>query len=255
VARKRGRDVATTPGRHETLPPGSSVVWAPTADPRLIAGRLPPRADSRVALALDLGTSTGVAIGFYDPAAPVAVTTLRHIYLGQLNMQCREFESGAARAVKLRQFLRDMQPDVIFFEQVRYTPPSGVFGSPAAILARAATPIEFFGALKSVVACYADDANIAAIPIDIGTIKRRATGAGNANKAAVIAAANATFGCELDPVEYERLGHDNVADSAWVLVCGLEGYGAGVLPPTNPPDATGVEDDAGPGPGPGTGDA
>lgn len=240
MARKRGRDVAVSPGRGEALPAGATTVWAPVAEPALLAARLPAR-DSRVALALDLGTATGVAVGFYDPTVPVAVTTLKHLYLGQLDMRCREFESGAARAVKLRQFLREIAPDVIFFEQVRYTPPSGVHMNPAALLARAAVPIEFFGALKCVVAQYADDHNVPAIPIDIGTIKRRATGAGNANKEAVIRAANTAFGCELDPLEYERLGHDNVADAAWALMCGLETYGAGVLPP--PVVVAGVEDE------------
>lgn len=230
MARKRGRDVATKPGHSESLPAGATPVWAPVADPALLAARLPAR-ESRVALALDLGTATGVAVGFYDPTAPIAATTLKYLYLGQLDMKCREFESGAARAVKLRQFLCEIAPDVIFFEQVRYTPPSGMHMNPAALLARAAVPIEFFGALKCVVAQYADDHNVAAIPIDIGTIKRRATGAGNANKEAVLRAANATFGCDLDPLEYERLGHDNVADAAWALICGLEAYGAGVQPP------------------------
>lgn len=226
--RARGRTVTTPAAAGEALPPGSTQIWQPTADPRVLQGRMPPRRERRVALALDLGTSTGVAVGFYDPAAPVAVTSLQHVYLGQLDLSCREFESGAARAVKLRQFLIEIAPDVIFFEQVRYTPPAGFGVNPAAIMARAAPAVEFFGALKCVVSMYADDNHVAAIPIEIGAIKRRATGAGNANKAAVITAANETFGCALDAVEYERLGHDNVADAAWALMCGLENYGAGV---------------------------
>ena len=58
--------------------------------------------------------------------------------------------------------------------------------------------------------------------------KRRATGRGNANKAAIIKACNSLFGTKFDPEKYESSGEDNIADSAFVCLLTCEEYAAGL---------------------------
>jgi hypothetical protein len=66
------------------------------------------------------------------------------------------------------------------------------------------------------------------VGFSIQAIKRRATGKGNANKEAIIRAANEEFEASLEVEDYDKLGTDNIADSLYALVLGLEQYSRGV---------------------------
>ena len=200
-------------------------------DPALLARVVPTKFAGEVrVLGLDLGTTCGAVYAHHrpgEPADPAAVG--RAMVLGQWDLSAGPYDSGALRFVRLRQFLHVLAPDAVFFEDVRYTPAEKVTRYNAAqIVARAATSCELFGAFKATVAAWCEAAGVPCGSFPIGVIKRRATARGNANKEQVIAAANAAFGCALDPVGYEATGVDNVADAAWVCLLGVEQYGGGM---------------------------
>ena len=191
--------------------------WKPVTDPGL-----------RLALGLDLGTTTGIAYTYFVPGEPYEVG-LHTTAFGQWDLSAGPHDSGAIRFVRLRQFLAVLQPAAVFFEDVRFVPaetPNLI--SMAAILARVARPIEFLGALKATVGSWCEEHDIPCAGIPIGTIKKRATGHGNANKVEVIDACNELFKAGLDPEGYETSGADNVADACFCLLCGIESYSMGV---------------------------
>jgi hypothetical protein len=198
-------------------------------DPAVFASRVPARPErARLVLGLDLGTACGVALTYVRPGAPVAPEHLS-VYLGQWDLSAGPYDSGAIRFVRLRQFLTIAAPDLVLYEDVKYTPPASPFRTSAqAVVARAATALEWFGALKGTLSTWCEEAGVPCTGFPIGAIKKRATGKGNANKADIIRAANVRFGAGLDPDGYESSGHDNIADALWVLVLGLEQYGAGL---------------------------
>jgi len=184
----------------------------------------------RLALGLDMGTNTGFAYTFYDPDQPIH-WPMQPVYLGQWDLSAGPYDTGALRFVRFRHFLNILKPDIIFAEDVKYTPAEAVnYFNAAAILARAATSMEFFGAMKGTLAAWCEARQVPLGLIPIGTIKRRATGKGNANKEQVIAAANDLLGLGLVPEDYKTTGVDNVADSVFCLICGLDDYGDGVDP-------------------------
>ena len=96
------------------------------------------------------------------------------------------------------------------------------------IIARAATSCEFFGALKATVCTWSQENGVPCGSFPIGTIKRRATGKGNANKSDMIAACNEMFRTDFDTENYETAGFDNAADSAFVCLLALENYAKGL---------------------------
>jgi hypothetical protein len=200
-------------------------------DPRLFDPLRAERAAGQVlVLGLDLGTSTGATFAYHHPDRPVDLARTR-LYAGQWNLEAGPYDSGAIRFVRLRQFLGLLRPDAVFFEMVRFTPAETITRYNAgAILARAATSCEFFGALKATVCTWCEENAVPCGSFSIQEIKKRVTGRGNANKADVIKGVNKLFGIDLDPEGYETTGADNVADSVAVCLLGLEQYGAGVKP-------------------------
>jgi Holliday junction resolvasome RuvABC endonuclease subunit len=178
----------------------------------------------KTVLGLDLGTSCGYAYCFVNED-----NTLKpKIYAGQLDLSAGPYDSGAIRFIKLRHFLAAIKPDLVAFEDVKYTPPSAGFQSVGAIIARAATACEWFGALKATMATWCEARNIPSTGIPIGTIKKRATGKGNANKVDVINACNKEFGMDFETEGYESSGVDNIADAVYVCSLLLEQYGSGL---------------------------
>lgn len=200
-------------------------------DPRIFAEDFAPNPDrARLALALDLGTSTGYAAAYFVPGAPIELEKLT-VYLGQLDLSVGPYDSRGISACRLRAFLGKAKPDIIFMEDVKYTPPKAANRvTAAAIMARTYTAAEFLGGLKIVVTEYAEMTNIPLNAIPIGSIKKRATGIGNANKELVIKSCNRSFGTDFDPETYNQTGVDNVADAAFCLLVGLEAYSDGVPP-------------------------
>ena len=196
-------------------------------DPEALAGKINRISDKKLILGLDFGTTTGYSYGFVDPNDPIDSVD---IITGQLNLSAGPYDSGAIRFVRLRQFLSVFKPDLVIYEDVKYTPPAaaGVKFSVSAILARAATSTELFGAFKATASTWCEEHNVACHGIGIGQIKKRATGRGNANKEDVITACNEQFGTAFDISDYKITGVDNIADSAWVFQLGYEQYAKGL---------------------------
>ena len=207
--------------------------WQTVRDPAALdrhqpATPRPPALPKKLAVGLDMATNTGVAFCYFDPKAPVTIADLQPVYLGQWDLSCGNYESGALRFVRFLKFLRELSPDLIFFENVRYTPPGGLsMKTISQVMARVYPTAEFIGALKGILCAYAEENNIPCAGLDIGEIKKRATGRGNANKEQMILAANDQFGSDFEVEGYENTGVDNVADAAFILVRGLELYAAG----------------------------
>lgn len=197
-------------------------------DPRILRTLVAQRPAKPLAVGLDLATSTGLSFAWFDPEKPVVPEELQ-LWMGQLDLSTDKYESGALRFVRFTQFLRELNPSIVFFEDVKYTAAQGVTPRTIAqVMARTYPTAEFIGALKGLLCAYCEEHNVPCAGLPIGSIKRRATGVGNCNKEQMIVACNDTFGTDLDPATYATTGADNVADSAWVLLLGLEGYGRGV---------------------------
>ena len=142
----------------------SPAIALPTSPPVMVG--------TPAVLALDLGSATGWALRTRDD----------HITSGTTAFRPSRFEGGGMRYLRFRGWLREMLDlagpiDRIVFEEVRRhlsTDSSHVYG----------------GLLATLTAW----AELSAIPyegVPVGTIKRFATGRGNADKAAVIAAMQA----------------------------------------------------------------
>lgn len=191
---------------------------------------VPPLEDGyRLAMGLDLGSSCGYTLSWfkagvpYDPRAAFTV-------MGQLDLSAGQYDSGAIRFVRLRGFLMEAMPHFVCYELVRFTPSEKPTRFNAnAIVARAATSMEWFGALKGVVSGWAEEHGVPCQGYGIGAIKKRATNKGNAGKPEVIAGINEIFGVDLDPANFESTGDDNIADSASCLLLGLEEHARGLL--------------------------
>lgn len=145
-------------------------------------------------LAIDPATRCGWAI--FDNGAPVAS--------GVWRLDPKRHEGGGMRyvrlSVSLRQAFESGPLDLVFYEEVR-----GHKGTDAA---------HIYGGLVAVItrACEAACVPYAAIPV--GTIKKLATGNGNADKDAMVAAAAKRW-------PSIKLEDDNHADALWCGVAGL----------------------------------
>lgn len=141
-------------------------------------------------LAIDPGTNCGWAL--HDG---------RVIAAGVWNLKGGRFEGGGMRFVRLRRYLDEIgkaQPHItlVAYEEVRRH-----MGVDAA---------HIYGGVIAVLAAWCEDHKPAAIAyeaIPVGTIKKFATGKGNANKAAMIEAARRKWGVIVD---------DNEADARWI---------------------------------------
>jgi len=195
-------------------------------DPRLFAEAITSKSSPhKLALGLDLGTTTGYAYTYFEPNVP---TKKSGVAMGQWNLSAGPYDSGAIRFVRLRQFLSILMPDLVLFEDVRYTPQRGNKFTVGAIIARAANAGELFGAFKATLCTWCEENNVPCQGIGIGQIKKFATNKGNANKVEMIEACNAKFQTEFDVDDYESTGVDNIADAAFVMAMGLDAYIGGL---------------------------
>ena len=120
-------------------------------------------------LALDLGTTTGWALS--PPGGPIAS--------GTVSFRPSRYDGGGMRYLRFRNWLNQLLQggDVIqavYFEEVRRH-----VGTDAA---------HVFGGLLATLTAWCEEHGIAYQGVPVGTIKRFATGKGNADKAAMIAA-------------------------------------------------------------------
>jgi Holliday junction resolvasome RuvABC endonuclease subunit len=193
---------------------------------------------------LDLGTSTGVAYAWFDPGNPIDYDVFL-FKLALLNPTC-EYETRVCGPVRLINMLEEMQPDVVFMEDVKYKPGSIPVGHMRirAMFNQVASTGEFFGALKMTVTAWCERNAVPCFGFNIMEIKRRATGGGIADKEKVVRAYNEWVGHKvLEPEKCENSGHDDLADAGWVLNLGIESYGKGVLKEEDEPFIPNIGDD------------
>jgi len=192
--------------------------------PDFFAKKVPSTAPSwKMAVGLDFGNQLGYAYCEYDPENLTEVTPCCGIW----NLSPGEWDTGATRMVRLRQFLNIMQPDVIFYEDPRFNPPAEMRGMPAAkIIGRAIAGGRWLIAIHATVVTWAEERGIPAHNFKTAAIKKHATGKGNANKQAMVDAANEKWGFEID-LDAEK-GADNEVDAAFALDLGMEVYREGL---------------------------
>lgn len=145
-------------------------------------------------LALDLGTTTGIAI-----------LNSGNIKSYTKNFKATRFQSADRRFFNFRNHLKDIQDslllgiNVVYFEEVR-----SHIGNDAA---------HCYGGFKAALTMFCEDNNIPYQGVAVGTIKKHITGKGNANKEKVIKAV-------------QDLGHnpkdDNEADAIALLYYAME---------------------------------
>lgn len=138
-------------------------------------------------LALDLGTVTGWAL-----SSEGAVTS------GTWAFRPGRYEGGGMRYLRFRRVIEEAlelgRVGSVYFEEVR-----GHRGTDAA---------HVYGGLLGTLSALCEERAIPYAGVPVGTIKRHATGAGNAGKAAMVAAAMARGW---------RPADDNEADALWLL--------------------------------------
>lgn len=154
------------------------------------------RAD-RTLLALDLGTTTGWALHGADGL----------ITSGTVSFRPGRFDGGGMRYLRFTNWLAELGRlsgpiAAIWFEEVRRHA-----GTDAA---------HVYGGLMATLTAWAELHGVPYEGVPVGTIKRFATGKGNANKAAMIAAARARGFSPAD---------DNEADAIAILFWALETKG------------------------------
>jgi hypothetical protein len=199
-------------------------------DPEAFAPKVGPcPAGSTRFLGLDLGSNCGVAVYDYTPGKKLLQEKLQ---LFQWDLSPQGLESGAARFVRLRAFLNVTKPEVVGYEDVKYSPPKEFFvnkkfGIPA-VLSRVATASEVLGGMKVTVATWAEEHNLISNGYAISTIKKYATGNGKASKEEMIIAANKSLGAAFDTSKYKSTGIDNVVDAAFVLLLLIQKVHAGM---------------------------
>ena len=159
---------------------------------------LPPafRAD-RTLLALDLGTTPGWALHCADGLITSGTASFRN----------GRFDGGGMRYLRFTNWLGEMERlsgpiAAIWFEEVRRHA-----GTDAA---------HVYGGLMATLTAWAELRGVPYEGVPVGTIKRHATGKGNANKDAMIAAARARGFSPAD---------DNEADAIAILLWAIETHG------------------------------
>jgi len=125
--------------------------------------------DSHTILALDLGTKTGWALKTLDGSITSGTEQFKH----------DRWQGGGMRYLKFKHWLEQMlltveRIDVIYYEEVRRH--LGVDAAHA------------YGGFLAHLTAWCEYHQIAYEGVPVGTIKRHATGKGNANKAAMILA-------------------------------------------------------------------
>ena len=175
------------------MPPSTPAPAAPVAAPPPAA---PPSPD-RAVLALDLGTTTGWALR----AADGLVTS------GTVSFRPGRYDGGGMRYLRFTNWLAEIERlsgpiAAIWFEEVRRHA-----GTDAA---------HVYGGLMATLTAWAELRGVPYAGVPVGTIKRHATGHGNAPKAAMIAAAQARGFSPAD---------DNEADALALLHWAIETNG------------------------------
>lgn len=152
---------------------------------------------SGAVLALDLGLTTGWAIRTCD----------EFISSGTLSLKSSRYDGGGMRYLRFTNWLSEMDRlsgpiEAIYFEEVRRHA-----GTDAA---------HVYGGLMATLTAWAELRGVPYQGVPVGTIKRHATGHGNANKQAMIDAARKHGFSPAD---------DNEADAIAILLWAIETQG------------------------------
>ncbi|ALI55991.1 Holliday junction resolvasome RuvABC endonuclease subunit [Celeribacter marinus] len=158
---------------------------------------MPPAQGQRTILALDLGTTTGWAIRGFDGL----------ITSGTVSFKPSRYDGGGMRYLRFTNWISEIDRlsgpiEAIYFEEVRRH-----IGTDAA---------HVFGGLLAVLTSWGELRGVPYQGVPVGTIKRHATGKGNSNKQAMVAAARARGFSPAD---------DNEADAIAILLWALETNG------------------------------
>ena len=137
-------------------------------------------------LALDLGTTTGWALRGSDG----------HITSGCVSFRPQRFEGGGMRFLRFRRWISEIQKSIpelqnLYFEEVRRH--AGVDAAHA------------YGGFLATLTAWCEHHQIPYQGVPVGTIKKHATGKGNASKEDVIAAIRARGHAPLDDNEADAL--------------------------------------------------
>jgi Holliday junction resolvasome RuvABC endonuclease subunit len=149
-----------------------------------------------IIIGIDPGTACGWAI--YD-------THLMTWASGVWNLKSRRHEGGGMRFLRLRGYIKELftavGPSAVVYEEVRRhmgTDAAHVYGGIVAVITEE---------------CEAHRPRIPYLGVPVGTVKKLATGKGNAGKPAMIAAALERWP-GFEPAD------DNEADARWIAVAG-----------------------------------
>ena len=152
-------------------------------------------------IGLDLGTTTGFAFTEGESVVPQQT--------GTINLANKRHENGGMRYIRFKGFLKDITDGVL----VAKSKSDAVIFYEEVVFHRGADAAHVYGGWLAILHSYCDERGIAYSGVPIGTIKKRATGSGRANKEDMIRAARKEWGTTMT--------HDQ-ADAAWVLRCGLD---------------------------------
>lgn len=147
-------------------------------------------------LALDPGLHTGWAcVNAEDPVR----CNLKFYLFGTWNLSGNRFEGAGFRFLRLRNYLDtfsiDSLPNLIVYEEVRRH-----LGTDAAHL---------YGGIIAHLQAWCEEKKIPYSGIPVGTIKKHATGKGNADKATMLLAAQNFWGLDVE--------NSNEADALFIL--------------------------------------
>ncbi len=156
--------------------------------------KMPPPERGRIILALDLGTTTGWALRSFDGL----------ITSGTASFKPGRYDGGGMRYLRFTNWLTELDRlsgpiEAIYFEEVRRHA-----GTDAA---------HVYGGLMATLTAWAELRGVPYAGVPVGTIKRHATGHGNANKQAMIDAAHKRGFSPTD---------DNEADAIAILLWAIE---------------------------------
>jgi Holliday junction resolvasome RuvABC endonuclease subunit len=150
-------------------------------------------------LSLDLATSTGWAVFAHG----------QRLSQGLWKLTPGRHESAGMRFVKLRSSLNSILAGFPELSLVAFEEVAGHKGTSAA---------HIYGGLVAILLTWCRENGIEVTAIPVGTVKKRATGKGNAGKPAMIAAANEMWGLNLGAKDHD------IADACWVGQCAVEMY-------------------------------
>lgn len=149
-------------------------------------------------LAIDPGTRCGYAV--VDESGSIIAS-------GTWNLSPGRHEGGGMRFVRLSNYLNELlaphDTAAVWYEEVRRH-----LGTDAA---------HIYGGIVAIITGRCELRKIPYAGIPVGTVKKLATGKGNADKAAMIAATTARWP--------EFSGDDNEADARWIALAGMQSIG------------------------------